>query len=128
MKQRKNRSGRITANPSKQAKNNSYSPPTFYENRQFTCIDCGVTEIWTAEQQRVYFEEWKKSIYHRPVRCGACRKQRRVQIIENNRKTLLGLKKRAERAQPADRANAEERGQVAVSIQRRGRAPRHGSS
>ena len=31
-------------------------------------------------------------------------------------------------AEPADRANDEERGQVAVSIERRGRAPRHGSS
>jgi hypothetical protein len=31
-------------------------------------------------------------------------------------------------AEPADRANVEERGQVAVSIERRGRAPRHGSS
>ena len=31
-------------------------------------------------------------------------------------------------AEPADRANDEERGQVAVSIERRGHAPRHGSS
>jgi hypothetical protein len=31
-------------------------------------------------------------------------------------------------AEPADRANDEERGQVAVSIQRHLRAPRHGSS
>jgi hypothetical protein len=31
-------------------------------------------------------------------------------------------------AEPADRANAEERGQVAVSTERRGRSPRHGSS
>jgi hypothetical protein len=31
-------------------------------------------------------------------------------------------------AEPADRANDEERGQVAISIERHGRAPRHGSS
>jgi hypothetical protein len=31
-------------------------------------------------------------------------------------------------AEPADRANDEERGQVAVSIERQWRAPRHGSS
>jgi hypothetical protein len=31
-------------------------------------------------------------------------------------------------AEPADRANDEERGQVAVSIEHHGRAPRHGSS
>jgi hypothetical protein len=31
-------------------------------------------------------------------------------------------------AEPADRANDEQRGQVAVSIERHGRAPRHGSS
>ena len=31
-------------------------------------------------------------------------------------------------AEPADRANDAERGQVAVSIERRGRASRHGSS
>ena len=31
-------------------------------------------------------------------------------------------------AEPADRANDEERGQVTVSIECHGRAPRHGSS
>lgn len=110
MKQRKIRTGRIVANPSKQARNNSYSPPTFYEDCRFNCIDCGATELWTAEQQRVYFEEWKKSIYHRPVRCGVCRNQRKVQILENNQKTLEGLKQKTPQNPPSNQATKVEHG------------------
>jgi hypothetical protein len=47
-----NKAGRIPADPSKQAPNNSYAPPLFYEDVEFTCIDCGRVEFWTAKQQQ----------------------------------------------------------------------------
>lgn len=41
---------RIIADRSKQAPNNSYDPPTFYEDTEFACLDCGKQETWTARQ------------------------------------------------------------------------------
>jgi hypothetical protein len=43
---------RIPANLAAQAKNNSYSPPEYYEDIQFKCVDCGAEEVWTAKQQQ----------------------------------------------------------------------------
>jgi hypothetical protein len=68
---------RIMANREAQAPNNSHSPPLYYEDREFTCADCGKVEVWTAEQQKVYFEEWKKPIYGTAKQCRACRKRLR---------------------------------------------------
>lgn len=64
-----------------QAPNNLYSPPTFYEDFTFTCADCGKVETWTAWQQKVYFEEWKRPIYGTAKHCRACRKQRRAEKV-----------------------------------------------
>jgi hypothetical protein len=71
-------SGRIEADPSKQAPNNSYDPPRFYEDRPFTCIDCGKEEVWTAEQQKWWYEVAKGPIYSRANRCRDCRRARRA--------------------------------------------------
>jgi hypothetical protein len=48
-------SGRIPADPSKQAPNNSYSPPTYFEDQPFVCVDCGKEEVWTARQQQWWY-------------------------------------------------------------------------
>ncbi|MBD3675648.1 MAG: zinc-ribbon domain-containing protein [Planctomycetaceae bacterium] len=68
--------GAVPADLSKQVPNNSYSGPvTYYEDMPFTCIDCGTDEIWTAEQQKWYYEEAKGSLYATAVRCRPCRKK-----------------------------------------------------
>jgi putative zinc ribbon protein len=68
---------RIAADLSRQAPNNSYSPPTFYEDMPFTCVDCGAEELWTAEQQKWWYEEAKGPVQSTAVRCRACRQARR---------------------------------------------------
>ena len=70
-------SGRIPANLSEQAPNNSYDPLLFYEDREFACVDCGKREVWTAEQQKWWFEVAKGSIYSGAIRCRDCRAARR---------------------------------------------------
>jgi Probable zinc-ribbon domain len=65
---------RIPADTSQQAPNNSYSPPLFYEDTPFTCVDCGKEEIWTATQQKWWYEVAKGEIYSRAVRCRECRR------------------------------------------------------
>ncbi len=71
-------SGRIPADLSKQAPNNSYSPPLFYEDRPFVCVDCGKAEVWTAKQQQWWYEVAKGSIYSGANRCRACRRKSRA--------------------------------------------------
>jgi hypothetical protein len=68
---------RIPANLSEQAPNNSYDPPQFYEDREFSCVDCGEREVWTAEQQKWWFETAKGPIYSGAIRCRDCRAARR---------------------------------------------------
>lgn len=72
------RSGRIPADLSKQSPNNSYGPPLYYEDRPFTCIDCGKEEVWTAEQQKWWYEVAQGPIYSQANRCRECRRQRRA--------------------------------------------------
>ena len=67
--------GAIPADQSKQAPNNSYSPPEYYEDIPFTCRDCGAEEVWTAEQQQWYYEVAQGAIYARAVRCRDCRRK-----------------------------------------------------
>jgi predicted RNA-binding Zn-ribbon protein involved in translation (DUF1610 family) len=87
--------GAILADQAKQANNNSYFPPTHYVDQKFTCEDCGEKEIWTAESQWRYFEVWKKPIYGQAVRCQSCRKKNQRERIENKKRTIEGLKKKA---------------------------------
>jgi hypothetical protein len=46
----------IPADLSQQAPNSSYSQRRFYRDYEFSCIDCGSLEIWTAEQQKWWYE------------------------------------------------------------------------
>ncbi|BEP58265.1 zinc-ribbon domain-containing protein [Variovorax boronicumulans] len=56
------------------AHNNTYGPlPTFYVDKAFTCRDCGAQEVWTAKQQKWWYEVALGSIHSTAVRCRACR-------------------------------------------------------
>ena len=83
--------GSIVADLSKQAPNNSYSPPLYYEDKQFNCVDCGSSEIWTAEQQWEYFEVWRKPIFGEAIRCRECRIADREQRAENKERSQEGM-------------------------------------
>lgn len=75
--------GAIPADQSQQAPNNSYDPPRYYEDVEFTCQDCGAEEVWTAAQQKWYFEVAKGTIYGQAIRCGECRaKLRNAKAIQ----------------------------------------------
>lgn len=75
-------SSRIKARLDRQTTNNSYSPKLFYEDKPFICRDCGAECIWTAEQQRLWYEEWKGTIYSMAVRCRTCRQKVRAEKIK----------------------------------------------
>lgn len=82
----KARSGRrIKADLSKQTPNNSYSPPLYYEDVSFACRDCGAECVWTAEQQRLWYEQWGGPVQSAAVRCRACRQRVRREKIEQKK-------------------------------------------
>lgn len=58
--------------------NNSYGLPLFYVDRPFHCRDCGSDELWTAKQQKWWYEVVGGNINSIAVRCRSCRRQRRL--------------------------------------------------
>ena len=60
--------------------NNTYGLlPTFYVDLAFTCRDCGIEEVWTAKQQKWWYEVIHGHIDSTAVRCRACRRAYREQ-------------------------------------------------
>ena len=69
--------GAIAADLTQQAPHNSYSPRLYYVEYEFTCVDCGSEEVWTAERQKSYYEVAKGPIQAVAIRCRRCRTARR---------------------------------------------------
>ena len=56
--------------------NNTYGPlPLFYVDRPFVCRDCGESQVWTAKQQKWWYEIAKGHINSVAIRCRPCRKK-----------------------------------------------------
>ena len=51
--------------------------PAYYVDKPFVCRDCGAEEIWTARQQKWWYEVAKGHIDSTAVRCRPCRKKRK---------------------------------------------------
>lgn len=65
--------------------NNTYGPlPKFYIDRSFTCQDCGSKELWTAKQQKWWYEIVKGDINSTAIRCLRCR--HRIQAKKEQQK------------------------------------------
>jgi hypothetical protein len=72
--------------------NPSWSPIDWYErgyylDSPFTCVDCGVDEVWTATQQKWWYEVAKGYVYSHAKRCRACRRAKRETKTEARRVT-----------------------------------------
>ena len=66
---------RLPVDKSKWGKDcNTYDvPPEYYYNQEFICCDCGSNEIWTAAQQKWWYEEAEGNINAHAKRCRKCR-------------------------------------------------------
>ncbi|WP_230588305.1 zinc-ribbon domain-containing protein [Ralstonia solanacearum] len=72
------------------APSNSYGEPAFvrrgyYVDVHFICSDCESREVWTAAQQKWWYEVAKGYVYSTAARCLACRRQRRSGRMNNNK-------------------------------------------
>jgi hypothetical protein len=64
----------VEADLTQQVPNHSYSgKPLYYRDVEFDCADCGRHEVWTATQQKWWYEVAKGSLYTTAKRCRACR-------------------------------------------------------
>ncbi|EIE1273477.1 zinc-ribbon domain containing protein [Vibrio parahaemolyticus] len=56
------------------ANDNTYAmAPDFYYNKYYKCCDCGKEEVWTAENQKYWYEDLGKTINSHAIRCQVCR-------------------------------------------------------
>jgi hypothetical protein len=83
-------------NASLLAPNNSYGAPLFqqrgyYEDVEFTCVDCGLDQVWTAHQQKWWYEVARGYVYTTATRCRACRRRERERSAAARRIHLEGV-------------------------------------
>ncbi|HEX3871900.1 MAG TPA: zinc-ribbon domain containing protein [Pirellulales bacterium] len=72
----------VAVNGLKLAGYNSYGDPDFvvrgyYLDIPFTCKSCGREEVWSATQQKWWYEVAKGQVYSTARRCRACRRKER---------------------------------------------------
>ncbi|MGI9241933.1 MAG: zinc-ribbon domain-containing protein [Verrucomicrobiales bacterium] len=51
--------------------------PDYYYDKPFECADCGAHQVWTAKQQKRWYEEQGGEIESTAIRCRDCRKKER---------------------------------------------------
>jgi len=80
--------GAVLADHDELQHNNTYGLlPVFYIDRPFVCRDCGAEEVWTAKQQKWWYEIAKGHIDSCAVRCRGCR--RRIREIKEAQKAHM---------------------------------------
>jgi hypothetical protein len=89
----------VPADPSKQSRQGTYAERFYYVDQEFTCVGCGVTEVWTSTQQKWYYEVARGSIYGRANRCRACRRRRREELARQ--RALLAMARRTKATKPS---------------------------
>ncbi|WP_171088942.1 zinc-ribbon domain containing protein [Usitatibacter rugosus] len=94
--------GQVLVNPDNLRPTNSYRTPDFvdrefYVDRPFQCKDCGTAQIWTATQQKWWYESAKGDVWTVAVRCRTCRRreQARKAAAEASRQAGLARKRHA---------------------------------
>jgi hypothetical protein len=99
--------GLVRVNPSALAPNNSYGVPAFVERGhyidvQFKCTKCDSAQVWTARQQKWWFEVAKGYLYSFARLCRPCRRREQARRAEARRVHLEGLARK--RARVSERA------------------------
>lgn len=87
---------RLPVDESKLNMGNTYSsPPEYYYDIEFTCVDCGVVQNWTAKQQKWWYEEAGGYFFSTAVRCRECREKEKKRIEEARKTHIEGIKKKS---------------------------------
>ena len=60
----------------------SYFRPTYFDDVTFVCQDCGIDQVWKAEDQIWYYETSGAPYYSTAIRCRSCRADERTRKLE----------------------------------------------
>jgi hypothetical protein len=82
----------------------SYSIPAFVERGtyapiEFTCKSCGKAEMWTAHQQKWWYETAKGDVFSTATMCRPCRSKERARRDEARRVHLEGVARKSQQRQ-----------------------------
>ena len=93
--------GTVPVNPTALRLYNSYGAPLFvtrgfYVDQPFSCQDCRKEEIWTAAQQKWWYEIAKGEVWSGAIHCRACRRRERERKAGARRVHLEGIAKKQE--------------------------------
>ncbi len=84
--------GALLADPAKLQHSGALTGrPRLYRDTTFVCIDCGVEEVWTAMQQKWWYEEAKGQLDTVAKRCHECRRTERRRRLQARRAHIEGL-------------------------------------
>jgi hypothetical protein len=72
-------------------------PDGFYESTRFVCRDCGKEEIWTAAEQKWWYEERGGYADPSALRCLECRLKERERKAEARRVSAEGMARKLAR-------------------------------
>jgi DNA-directed RNA polymerase subunit M/transcription elongation factor TFIIS len=70
--------------------------PEFYRDLPFVCRDCGKDEVWTARQQKWWYEVAAGEIETTAIRCRECRAKARRRKEAARMVHLDGIRKKTE--------------------------------
>jgi hypothetical protein len=88
--------------PDKLAPDGSYSVPEFvtrgyYLDVPFTCQECGTPQMWTATQQKWWYEVAKGKVWTTARLCRPCRRRERNRRVKARRVHLEGIARKQRR-------------------------------
>lgn len=70
-----------------------FKVPSFYRDKKFTCKECAKEEVWTATQQKWWYEEAGGDLETTAVRCRECRNKTNKIKSEQKRHMIEMAKK-----------------------------------
>ena len=74
-------------------------PKYYYLDRERTCVQCGQDFIFSAKEQKFWYETLKFNFNSEAIRCVTCRKSKRT---ENSLQNQLSLSHQNYKAHPSD--------------------------
>lgn len=76
--------------------NNTYGLlPVFYKDELVVCKECGKEEVWTAQNQKWWYEETKANINSTAIHCRECRAKKKEVKASARKVHLEGINNKA---------------------------------
>ena len=66
----------------------------YYTDQPFNCKDCGKEQVWTAAQQKWWYEVAGAPAITKAVRCRECRRKERLRVEAARKQSKDGLQRK----------------------------------